>query len=63
MLFLFSFLLYSKTIPVVREKTKVKLALLIPTGAPIILVYEIIDTPSVAALKTIYIIKNCNIFI
>ena len=31
------------TIPVVKEKIKVRLALAIPTGAPIILVYEIID--------------------
>ena len=41
------------TIPVVREKIKVKLALAIPTGAPITLVNEIIDTPPVFALKTI----------
>ena len=41
------------TIPVVREKIKVKLALAIPTGAPITLVNEIIDTPPVVALKTI----------
>ena len=41
------------TIPVVREKIKVKLALAIPTGAPIILVNEIIDTPPLAALKAI----------
>ena len=40
-------------IPVVREKIKVKLALAIPTGAPIILVNEIIDTPLLVALKTI----------
>ena len=41
------------TIPVVREKIKVKLALAIPTGAPTILVNEIIDTPQLVALKTI----------
>ena len=41
------------TIPVVREKIKVKLALAIPTNAPIILVNEIIDTSPLAALKTI----------
>ena len=41
------------TIPVVIEKIKVKLALAIPTGAPIILVNEIIDTPPLVALKTI----------
>ena len=40
-------------IPVVREKIRLKLALAIPTGAPIILVNEIIDTPPLAALKTI----------
>ena len=40
------------TIPVVREKIKVKLALAIPTGAPTILVNEIIDTPLLVALKT-----------
>ena len=41
------------TIPVVREKIKVKLALTIPTGAPIIPVNEIIDTPLLVPLKTI----------
>ena len=41
------------TIPVVREKIKVKLALTIPTGAPIILVNQIIDTPLLVAFKTI----------
>ena len=40
-------------IPVVREKNKVRLALAIPTGAPTILVTEIIDTPLLVALKTI----------
>ena len=45
------------TIPVVREKTKVKHALAIPTGPPIILVNEISDTPPVAALKTIKILS------
>ena len=45
------------TIPVVREKIKVKLALAIPTGAPTILVNEQIDTPPVAALKTIKILS------
>ena len=39
------------TIPVVREKIKVKLALAIPTGAPVTLENEIIDTPPVVALK------------
>ena len=39
------------TIPVVREKIKVKLALAIPTGAPTIVVNEMIDTPPFVALK------------
>ena len=43
-------------IPVVKEKTKVKLALAIPTGAPITIVKEKIDTPPVVPLKTI---KSC----
>ena len=54
--FFFLFLLIFSnflTIPVVREKIKVKLALATPTGAPTILVNEIIDTTSLAALKTI----------
>ena len=34
-------------IPVVIEKTKVKRALAIPTGAPVIVVNEIIDIPPV----------------
>ena len=60
MLFLFFFLVISNnflTIPVVKEKIKVKLALTIPTGAPIRLVNEIIDTPPVVALKTIKILS------
>ena len=44
-------------IPVVKEKTKVKLALAIPTGAPIALVNEIIDTPPFVALKIIKILS------
>ena len=54
--FLFLFLLIFSnffTIPVVREKTKVRLELAIPTGAPTILLNEIIDTTSLVALKTI----------
>ena len=39
------------TVLVVIEKIKVKLALAIPTGAPIIVVNEIIDTPPLVALK------------
>ena len=45
------------TIPVVREKIKVRLALAIPTGEPKILVNEIIDTPLLVALKTIKILS------
>ena len=41
------------TIHVVKDKFKVKLALAIQTGAPTILVNEIIDTPPLVALKTI----------
>ena len=44
------------TIPVVREKNKVRLTLAIPTGAPKILVNEISDTPLLFALKTINIL-------
>ena len=52
--FFFFFVISSNflTIPVVREKDKVKLALAIPTGAPTIVANEIIDTPPVVALKT-----------
>ena len=45
------------TVPVVKEKIKVRLTLAIPPGAPIILVNEIIDTPLLAALKTIKILS------
>ena len=61
MLFLFFFLVIFNnflTIPAVREKLKVKLALAIPTGAPITLVNELIDTPPVVALKTIKILST-----
>ena len=59
MLFLFVLVMLSNflIIPVVREKNKVKLALAIPTGAPTILVNEIIDTPLLVALKTIKILS------
>ena len=58
--FLFLFLVIFNnflTIPVVKEKIKVRLALAIPTGAPIILVNEIIDTPLLVALKIIKILS------
>ena len=41
------------TIPVLKEKIKVKLALAIPTGAPTTLVNEVIDTPPLVALTAI----------
>ena len=44
-------------IPVVREKIKVKLALAIPTDAPIVVVNETIDIPPVVALKIINILS------
>ena len=59
MLFLFFFLVIFNsflTIQVVREKIKVKLALAVATGAPIIPVNEIIYTPLLVALKTIKIL-------
>ena len=59
MLFLFFLVIFNNflVIPVVREKIKVKLALAIPTGAPTILVNEIIDTLLLVALKTIKILS------
>ena len=45
------------TIPVVREKIKVRLALAILTGAPTILVNETIDILLLVALKTIKILS------
>ena len=45
------------TIPVVREKNKVSLALAIPIGAPTMLVNEIIDPPPLVALKTIKVLS------
>ena len=42
---------------VVKEKIKVKLALVIPTSAPTTLVNEIIDTPPLVALKTIKVLS------
>ena len=40
-------------IPVDKEKIKVKLALVIPNGAPIAVVNETINIPPLVALKTI----------
>ena len=60
MLFLFFLVIFNNflTIPVAREKIKVRLALAIPTGVPIILVNEIIDTPLLVALKTTFYLYN-----
>ena len=44
-------------IPVVKEKIKVKLAFTVPTGAPITVVKEIIDTPPLFAETTIEILS------
>ena len=45
------------TIPVVREKIKVRLALAIPTGAPTTLAGKLIQTPLLVAIKTIKILS------
>ena len=56
------------TIPVVREKNKVRLALAIPTGAPTIVVNEIIDLKQLKLgqynqkQEHIYLIFYCIIF-
>ena len=58
-------------VPVVKEKIKVKLAFIIPTGAPITVVKEIADTPPLVACRKnnyfifknfIYVINCCYIF-
>ena len=57
---LFLFLVISSnflTIPVAREKIKLELALAIPTGAPITLENEIIDTPPLVAHNAIKILS------
>ena len=57
--FLFFLVIFNNflTIPVVKEKIKAKLALAIPTGAPVTLVNEIIGPPPVVALKTTKILS------
>ena len=45
------------TIPVVREKIKVKPALAIPAGAPIMFGNEQIDTPPIVALEPVKILS------
>ena len=59
MIFLFLFLVSFNNffiIPVVKENTKVKLALAIPAGIAIILVEDIILIPPLVADKTIKIL-------
>ena len=57
-LFLFLVMLSNFLISsLVREKTRVKIALDIPTGAPTTLVNEMIDIPPLVALKTIKILS------
>ena len=60
MLFLFvTFVMLSKAliILVVRETIKGKVALSIPTGAPTTLADEMIQTPLLAALRTVKILS------
>ena len=60
MLFLFvTFVMLSKAliILVVRETIKVKVALSIATGAPTTLTDEMIQTPLLAALRTVKILS------
>ena len=45
------------TIPVVREKLRIKFAFAIPTGAPTTLVNKMIDTPLLVSRKTIKILS------
>ena len=45
--------MFSNFLTIVREKNKLRLALAIPTGAPAIVVNEIIDTLPLVAFKTI----------
>ena len=59
MFFFFLLVIFSNflNIPAVKEKNRVKLTPAIPTGAPIILVNEIIDTPLVVVFKTIKVLS------
>ena len=50
-------LVFFLTIPVVREKIKVKLAPAIPIGAPTTVAEEIIQIPPLVAVKTIKILS------
>ena len=58
-LFFLFFAMISKflAIPAVREEIRVKIALAVPTAAPTTLTEEIIQTPPLAALKTIKILS------
>ena len=51
LLFIIVFVSYCLVVPVVSKKSKVKLALAIPTRAPTTLVNEVIDTPPLLALE------------
>ena len=58
---LFLFLVISNNffmISVVKENTRLKLALAIPAGTPIILVKVIIDIPTLIADKTIKVLSK-----
>ena len=57
-MFLFSISRTYFIIPVVKENTKVKLALAIPTGAPITLAKEIIKTLPLVAIKQLHTCQN-----
>ena len=60
MLFFFLFLVVLNsflTIPAVKKKIEVKIALSIPIGAPTTLVNEQIDIPPLVALKAIKILS------
>ena len=46
-------LIYNILFLLLEKKLKVKLALVVPTGAPTTLVNEMIDTPPLVAPKTI----------
>ena len=65
--FFFLFLVVFKnyfTNPVVIENARLRLALIIPPGAPITVANDAIEMPPVATDKTIndYIIKRSNVF-
>ena len=60
MLLLFYFLLFVTVffiISVVKENTRVKLALAVPAGTPITFSKEIIDAPPLVADKTIKVLS------